>query len=58
MKIVGSGLRVVFVLRIQTKCPLKVNEAGLAASVSTNLILIVSQDNGMEGLCRQISQVK
>ncbi len=41
MTIMGSGLRVVFVLRIRTKSPLKVNEAGLAAGVSTNLILIV-----------------
>lgn len=49
----GSGMSEVLYLAVRTKFPIKVIETGVAAGVSTNLILYVLQENGV-GNCVSI----
>jgi hypothetical protein len=49
----GSGMSEILYLAVRTKCPIKVIETGVAAGVSTNLILYVLQENGV-GNCVSI----
>jgi hypothetical protein len=49
----GSGMSEILYLAVRTKRPIKVIETGVAAGVSTNLILSVLQENGV-GNCVSI----